>query len=115
MIRSILFSKALTTDDLELSRQIMTMLASSGNAAVDLIRENRSEKHSFDILWKVLAMDDDETVATLISEAGMDESKAREACELIHPKEKKEIFLIILLVICVTSAITTFTPSHKKI
>ena len=92
--RAILVSRALVTDDPELSRRILLMLAGSGNAAVDLLREHTDVRTAFETLWTVLPLDGEKCKEILREKLNMTESEAAAAEALIHPAAK-ETYLII--------------------
>lgn len=94
-VRAILVSKALTSSSLKFSHKLLQMVASSGNGAVELLREHLDARTAFDCLWTVLNGDEAEAVTILTGSYGLTEDVARTAAALIHPAEKKEIYLVI--------------------
>lgn len=93
--RAILVSKALTSDDLELSRRILLMLSTSGNAAVDLLMEHTNGKTAFDTLWKALLLKKEAACKILEERCGLTSEEAEEAWTLMRPAEPKETYLLI--------------------
>jgi hypothetical protein len=94
-MRGILVSNALISDDPELSRRILVMLANSGNAALEKLMEHTSAKDAVDLLFKALESDGEESVQKIRDTLGIDEEKAGEIDALIHPEAKRETWLII--------------------
>ena len=94
-VRAILFSKAMTTHNLELSRRILLMLSSNGNRAVDYLMEHVDAEMAFDTVWEGLLLGKAETEELLMSRCGMSKEKATTAEALLHPKKSKETYLII--------------------
>ena len=94
-IRAILVSRALVTDNLELSRRILLMLAGSGNAAVDLLMKHTDARTAFETLWEALLQEKEETKETLKNRCGLTEAEAAEAEALLHPALPKETYLVI--------------------
>ena len=92
--RAVMVSKALVTDDMELSRRIILMLSENGNAAIDLLMEKMPVKDAFDVLWKALVTDKDGALA-LLRNCGMNEEDAVRAEALIHPVKTHEAYLIL--------------------
>lgn len=93
--RALLFSKAMTSDDLELSERIIKMIAFSGNDAIETMIKHTDTKNAFETLWDVLMMDKDEAVEALKQRCNLDENTAINVEKMIHPDNDKEIFLVI--------------------
>ncbi len=94
-IRAILVSKALTSSSFLFSHKLLRMVASSGNAAVELLMEHLDARTAFDCLWTVLNGDEAEAVTILTGSYGLPADAARDAAALIFPKEGKEMYLVI--------------------
>ena len=94
-IRSILVSRALTADDLALSRDILRMLSGSGNAAVDFLAQHFDIKTAFDVLWTALPMEKNAALHYLCEHCSLTAEEAAEAEALIHPAEAKETYLVL--------------------
>lgn len=93
--RAILVSKALVSDDLELSRRILLMLSSSGDAGIEYLMERTDTENAFDALWEALVMDGDDAAALLQTRCGLTADEAKEAEALIHPRQPKKTYLLI--------------------
>ncbi len=94
-IRAILFSRAMVENDMEMSWRILSMLASSGNRAVDMLMEYTDPKNAFDVLWDVLPMEEQDACNTLSEKCGMRIEDAKKAEKLIHPCKSNEMYLVI--------------------
>lgn len=94
-IRALLFSRALTENDIEMSCRIFNMLACSGNRAVDLLMEYTDPQTAFETLWTVFPMDKENSCAIISNKCGMNAEDARKVEEYIHPNKSKEIYLVI--------------------
>ena len=94
-VRAILVSKALTSSSLKFSYKIWEMLAGSGNAAVELLMEHLDARTAFEGLWTALNTDEASARALLAEEFGLPGDVARQAAALIHPAEKKEMYLVL--------------------
>ncbi len=93
--RALLFSKAMTSNDLELSERIIKMIAFSGNDAIETMIKHTDTKNAFETLWDVLMMNKDEAVEALKQRCNLDENTAINVEKMIHPDNDKEIFLVI--------------------
>ena len=87
-------SKALVTEDMELSKRIILMLSENGNAAADMLMEKMPVREAFDVLWKALVMDKEEALS-LLGSCGLSEEDAAAAEALIHPVKTHEAYLIL--------------------
>ncbi len=94
-IRGILISRAMVEEDMETSYRILYMLACSGNAAVDLMMKHTDPKTAFDTLWEVLPMSSPKACSVIAGRCGVNAQTALEIDKLIHPREIKEIYLVI--------------------
>ena len=94
-VRAILVSKALTSNSLKFSHRLLHMLSSSGNAAIDLLMEHLDPRTAFESLWAALVADEDQAQAVLENEYGLAADVAAQAAALIHPAEKKEMYLVL--------------------
>ncbi len=93
--RAILFARAMTENDMEMSYRILNMMTCSGNKAIDMLMEHTDPRTSFEILWEVLPMDSKKARNTIISKCGMSAQEARKIEEFIHPKENHEAYLVL--------------------
>ncbi len=93
--RAILVSKALITDDLELSRRILLMLAASGDDAVTMLRAHTDAKTAFEAVWEALLLEREAAIALLQADCGLSEAEAEEAEALLHPAQPRETWLVI--------------------
>ena len=93
--RAILIAKALTSRDPVLSGRILQMMAGYGKRPVTEMAEQLGEKNAFDVLWKVLLMQRDETERYLQETCGFTGEKAAELAEMIHPEQEREVYMVI--------------------
>lgn len=96
-VRAILVARALTADDLELSRGILRMLSGSGNAAVEYLSRHTDIETEFEALWAALPMESGAARACLCERCGLSAEEADEAERLIHPEHAKETYLVLTL------------------
>lgn len=94
-MRAILIAKALTAHDRQLSARILKMMAAYGNEPVEKLITHFEEKKAFEILWKTLPMERQETAEYLHLQCGLQKEEAVKTAELLHPEEEKEIYLVI--------------------
>ena len=94
-VRAMLFSKAMASHDLELSRRILLMLSGSGNRAADYLLERMDAETAFDTVWDALVLDKAEAEELIVSRCGLTREEAAEAEALLHPAQTKETYLII--------------------
>ncbi len=94
-VRAILISRAMVTDDMELSYNILKMLASSGNKAIENIMDYTDPKTAFEILWETMLMDTEEACAVISEKCGMNTEEAKMTEVMIHPKKNKEAYLVL--------------------
>lgn len=92
--RGILVSKALTSRNPELSRRVLLMLSSSGDAPIELLLSRTDARNAFETLWEALLLDQDAAVA-LLEQRGLTPDEAREAEALIHPAQPRETYLVL--------------------
>ena len=94
-VRAILIAKALTSRDPVLSERILQMMACYGNRPAVKMAELLGEKTAFDALWEALLLQRDETERLLKGIYGIPEQEAASLAEMIHPEQKKEVYLVI--------------------
>lgn len=94
-IRSILVGKALTTDDPGLSRQIVHMLAHSGNRSVDFLMERVDAQEAFETIWAALPLEKEQAIRVLMERCNLTEAEAAEVEELLHPAAANEAYLVL--------------------
>ncbi|MCR5473598.1 MAG: dolichyl-diphosphooligosaccharide--protein glycosyltransferase subunit STT3 [Lachnospiraceae bacterium] len=94
-VRTILYSRAMTEDDMETSRRILNMLACSGNKAVDCLMEYTDTKNAFDVLWEVLPLDTKSACNVISDKCGVNMEEAQRVENLIHPRITKEAYLVL--------------------
>ena len=94
-VRSILIGKALTTEDMELSAAILSMLAGSGDRAVIYLAERLGVRQAFACMFDVLPLEKEDLLESLESEYAMTREDAEEAEKLLHPGRDKEIWLVL--------------------
>ncbi len=94
-VRAILCSRAMVEEDMETSYRILKMLSCSGNAAINLLMEYTDPKTAFDTLWEVLPMNTKESSSIIADKCGMNIQNAIEVDKLIHPRDTKEIYLVL--------------------
>ena len=93
--QAVLMAKALTADDMHLSRDIFQMLAWSGSKAFDVMKEHIKKKDAFEAIWETLSLDKEETVRVLTDQYGLSQEIAVETEALIHPPSPRECYVII--------------------
>ena len=93
--RGIMISKALTTGNPELSRRILLMLSSSGNAALELLLSNTDAKTAFETLWEALLLEKEDALELLQQRGFLSAAEAQEAESLLHPAHPKETYLVL--------------------
>lgn len=93
--RGILLSKALTSMNPELSRRILLMLSSSGNAALERLLSYTDPKSAFETLWETLLLDREAAVELLEQRCFLSLEEACEVEALIHPAHPKETYLVL--------------------
>ncbi len=93
--RAILVAKALTADDLTLSRGILRMLGGSGNAAVEYLARHTDEKTAFETIWETILLDQNAARVVLHDRCGLTVEEASEVESLIHPAEDREMYLVL--------------------
>ncbi len=94
-VRAILISKALTTDDLDLSRRIFLMLSHSGNASVDRLMEHVDVKEAFQIIWTALPGTENDGIKLITEKCSIEQDEAEEIWSLMRPEDPKETYLAI--------------------
>lgn len=94
-VRAMLFSKAMASHDLELSRRILLMLSGSGNRAAEYLMERMDTEMAFDTVWDALMLEKAEAEELIVSRCGLTREEAAEAEALLHPEQPKETYLII--------------------
>ncbi len=94
-VRAMLFSKAMASHDLELSRRILLMLSGSGNRAAEYLMEHMDAEMAFDTVWDALILGKAEAEELMVSRCGLTREEAAEAETLLHPEQPKETYLII--------------------
>ncbi len=93
--RGILVSKALTSMNPELSRRILLMLSSSGNAALERLLSCMNPKNAFETLWETLLLEQEAAVEMLEQRCGFSSEEAHEVEALVHPAHPKETYLVL--------------------
>ena len=94
-VKAILMARALTDTDLQMSERILQMLAAEGGRTVNRLTGYLSEERAFDAIWETLPMEREETALFLQEEYGIAQKDAEEISGMIHPQQKKEIYLVI--------------------
>ena len=94
-IRGIFVARALVSDDPELSRRIMVMLANTGNAAMEKLMEHTDAKNAMSLLLKTIGKEKEETVTELQEAISIGKEEAASIEALLHPEAKRETWLVI--------------------
>ena len=94
-IRSILVGRALTGRDFYQSRELLKMLATSGNRVAWRLNGRLGQKEGFAALWKLAAMGREEAADALSETYGFSPEEAAEIAAMIHPETSPEIYLVI--------------------
>ena len=94
-IRTILVSKALTANSMDLARRILLMLSCSGNTVPALLMEHTDTATAFDALFKALVSREEEALTLLEDRCGLSAAQAKEAWQLMRPAAPKETYLVL--------------------
>lgn len=94
-LRAIVVGKALTTDDMELSRALFIMLANSGNSVPQTFIDKLGGTKGFEALYETVVLERDEAAKVLRDKYGFTAAEADEAADMMHPAETPEIYLVV--------------------
>lgn len=93
--RAVLVGRALATDDPRLSRALLVMLATSGDAPSESLTDALGVEEGFSTLFEILVLPADEARAVLVGEHGLDAVLADEVVSQTHPAEPAEVHVVL--------------------
>lgn len=93
-LRAVLVGRAFVTEDIEESKAMLRMLATSGNNAAAMLGEKLGYEEGLPLLYKMLTAGRDDSIA-MMTGSGLDAETAEEIEGLVHPDDPREAYLVI--------------------
>ena len=93
--RIIMLARAFAGDSMDLSRDTIAMLSTTGDAAALRLTGILGIATGYDALWETLPLGSDDARTRLVETYGLDEEQAAEIESLMHPEKPREAYVVL--------------------